>query len=292
MPWTGNAGLGKQTIAYLAAHNPAKIYLAARTASKAESAIKDIRAEVPNACDIEHLQLDLTSFSSIADAAATFTKQESRLDLLINNAGIMACPYSTTKEGYEIQFGTNHMGHALLTKLLLPTLLATADQPGADVRIINLSSEGHNLAPSPGQLFDAAALEQQSPWGRYGNSKLSNVLFARELADRHPQVTSVSLHPGVIFTDLYVHLQTNIFMRAGLWIASFFTPLLPGFYGSSKGGALNSAWCATTSKENLVNGAYYKPVGVESAGSKFSRDKGLQKKLAEFTDAELAKHGY
>ncbi|KAF2131081.1 oxidoreductase-like protein [Dothidotthia symphoricarpi CBS 119687] len=288
----GNAGLGKATVSYLASHNPAKIYLAARTASKAASAIKDIRASVPNACEIEHLQLDLTSFSSIAEAAAVFQKQESRLDLLINNAGVMANPFDTTKEGYEIQFGTNHMGHALFTKLLLPTLLATAEKPGTDVRIVNLSSEGHNLAASQGLLFDNAALEQQGTWRRYGNSKLSNVLFTRELADRYPQITSVSLHPGVIFTDLYVNMRANILLKIGLFLAGFLAPFLPGFYKDSEGGALNTAWCATTSKENLVNGAYYKPVGVKSAGSKFAQDAGMQKKLAEFTDAELAKHGY
>jgi hypothetical protein len=144
---TGNAGLGKQTVTYLASHSPARIYLAARTPSKATSAIADIHSAVPNACEIIHLPLDLTSFSSIASAADTFKSRESRLDILINNAGIMASPYSTTKEGYEIQLGTNHMGHALLTKLLLPTLIETSKQPGADVRIVTLSSMATTSRP-------------------------------------------------------------------------------------------------------------------------------------------------
>jgi NAD(P)-dependent dehydrogenase (short-subunit alcohol dehydrogenase family) len=129
---TGNAGLGKQTITYLSSHSPARIYLAARTASKAESAISSIKSQIPTACEIIHLPLDLSSFSSIASAADTFKARETRLDLLINNAGIMASPYSLTKEGYEIQFGTNHMGHALLTKLLLPVLLDTAKRRRQD----------------------------------------------------------------------------------------------------------------------------------------------------------------
>ncbi len=279
--------MGKQTITYLAAHKPARIYLAARTASKAESAISAIKSTVPNACEIIHLPLDLTSFSSIAEAASTFQRSETRLDILINNAGIMACPYSTTKEGYEIQFGTNHMGHALLTKLLLPTLLKTAD-----ARIVTLSSAGHAIGVKNGLIFDQRALEQQGTWKRYGQSKLCNLLYARELSERYPQITSVSIHPGVIFTDLFQSLRTNVLLKLGLWIYGCFFWLIPGHFKSTEGGALNQTWAATVEKEKLVNGSYYKPVGVRSEGSKSARDRGLQKKLWEYTEAELGRHGY
>ena len=288
----GNTGLGKQTIAYLAAHNPARIYLAARTESKARDAIASIKSSVPNACEIVYLPLDLTSFSSIASAATTFKAQESRLDILINNAGIMAVPYGTTKEGYEIQFGTNHMGHALLTKLLLPTMLETAKQPGADVRIVNLSSAGHQLAVSKGIEFDQEVLEQQATWRRYGSSKLANILFARSLAEQYPQITSVSLHPGVILTDLFNSIRANIFLKIGLWVYGLLGMFLPGHYKSPEGGALNSTWCATVPKEELENGGYYMPVGQKAGGSKWARDEGLQKKLWEWTEEELVKHGY
>ncbi|KAI8934705.1 hypothetical protein NX059_008394 [Plenodomus lindquistii] len=288
----GNSGLGKQTIAYLAAHNPARIYLAARTESKARDAIADIRKSVPNASEIVHLPLDLTSFSSIAEAASTFKAQESRLDLLINNAGIMMTPYSMTKEGYEIQFGTNHMGHALLTKLLLPTLLETAKLPGADVRIVTLSSKAHMQPVANGIDFDQAALEKQSTLRRYGSSKLANILFARELAQRYPEITSVSLHPGVILTDLFNPVKSNVFLKIGLWFYSYLAIILPGHYKDPKGGALNTTWLATTKKENIENGAYYEPVGVKTPGTKWARDAGLQKKLWEYTEAELQKHGF
>jgi len=288
----GNAGLGKQTIAYLAAHKPMRIYLAARTESKARDAISDIKNSVPNACEILFLPLDLTSFSSIADAASTFKSQESRLDVLINNAGIMAPPYSTTKEGYEIQFGTNHMGHALLTKLLIPTMLDTAKQPGSDVRIVNLSSMGHQMPVSKGIEFDQQALEKESTWRRYGSSKLANILFARSLALEYPTITSVSLHPGVILTDLFDNLRTNIFMKVGLYIYGIIGMILPGHYQGPEGGALNTTWCATTAKDELESGAYYMPVGKKSSGSSFARDEGLRKKLWEYTEAELQKHGY
>lgn len=289
---TGNAGLGKQTIAYLAAHNPARIYLAARSESKARDAIASIKSSVPNACNIEYLSLDLTSFASIAEAASTFKSRESRLDILINNAGIMATPYSTTKEGYEIQFGTNHMGHALLTKLLLPTMLETAKLPGADVRIISLSSAGHAMHVSQGIIFDQAALEKQNTVFRYGSSKLANLIYAKSLAEHYPQITSVSLHPGVIITDLFNTLRTNFFLKVGLWVFMFIGLVLPDHFRGPEGGALNTTWCATVPKEKLENGAYYIPVGKKSGGSKYARDEGLRKKLWEYTEEELAKHGY
>ena len=221
-----------------------------------------------------------------------FNRAETRLDILFNNAGIMPCPYATTTEGYEIQFGTNHMGHALLTKLLLPTLLKTAERPDGDVRIITMSSAGHAIGVSGGLIFDQKKLEEQGTWKRYGQSKLANLLFAREVAEQYPQIISVSIHPGVIFTDLFQNLRSNVFLRAGLWIYGLLFWIIPGHFKSTEGGALNQTWAATVKKETLVNGAYYKPIGVKSDGSKSARNKGLQKKLWEYTEAELERHGY
>jgi NAD(P)-dependent dehydrogenase (short-subunit alcohol dehydrogenase family) len=291
MDVTGNAGLGKQQIAYLASHSPARIYLAARTASKATSAIQEIRTAAPSA-SIEHLFLDLTSFASIAAAAKTFLAQERRLDLLVNNAGVMAMPYSRTAEGYEIQFGTNHMGHALLTKLLLPVLLATAQSPGADVRIVNVSSMGHYMAPKGGIIYDQAVLEQHGTWRRYGQSKLANILHAKELAARYPSITSVSLHPGVIITDLYASFAVNPLVKAGLRVYAMLCGILPGHYKDTKGGALNQTWASTVDKKELENGEFYMPVGKTSKGSWYAKDAGLARKLWEYTEEELGKHGY
>ncbi|KAL1605391.1 hypothetical protein SLS60_004940 [Paraconiothyrium brasiliense] len=287
----GNAGLGKQTIAYLAVHSPARIYLAARTASKADSAIADIQREVPSAV-IVHLPLDLTSFSSIAEAASTFNSREERLDTLINNAGIMMTPFSLTKEGYEIQFGTNHVGHALFTKLLMPALLKTAEQPGADVRIINVSSLGMMAAPSGGIIFDQSELEKQYTWRRYGQSKLANILFTRELSARYPQITSVSVHPGVIITDLYNAFVSGPFMKIGFWFYKQLVPILPGHFKDTRGGALSQTYLAAIDKSNLQNGEFYRPVGIVTKGSKYSQDLGLARKLWEWTEEEFGKHGY
>jgi NAD(P)-dependent dehydrogenase (short-subunit alcohol dehydrogenase family) len=246
---------------------------------------------VPDA-PIEHLPLDLTSFASIANAANTFKSREKRLDILINNAGVMAMPYSLTKEGYEIQFGTNHVGHALLTKLLLPVMLETAKEPGADVRIINVTSIGHFLAPSGGIIWDQKELENQFTWRRYGQSKLANILFTRELAARYPQITSVAVHPGVIITDLYASAQSNWFLVLGLKIYGSLFRFLPGHFRDTAKGALTQTWAATAAKENLDNGGLYMPVARKLTGSSYSRDMGLAKKLWEWTDAEFEKHGY
>jgi len=282
----GNTGLGKETVLQLAKHHPTRIYLAARTASKAESAIADIRAAVPEA-PITFLSLDLTSFASIQSAAETFQSKSDRLDILINNAGIMAVPAGATKEGYEIQFGTNHVGHALLTRLLLPTLLRTAEGPGGDVRILNLSSEGHHLAPTGGILFDRTKLDAQGTWARYGQSKLANILFTRSLAKKYPSITSVSLHPGVIKTDLYgPNKESNAVVRYGL---ALFGPL---FMRDIPQGAKNQLWAATTETKELENGAYYKPVATKSGGSADARDANLAESLWEWTEKELASQGF
>jgi NAD(P)-dependent dehydrogenase (short-subunit alcohol dehydrogenase family) len=204
----------------------------------------------------------------------------------------MAMPYSLTKEGYEIQFGTNHIGHALLTKLLLPVLLETAKEPNADVRIINVSSFGHYMAPPGGIIFDQPTLETYNTWRRYGQSKLANILFSRELAARYPSITSVSVHPGVIITDLYATFSSSALLKFGTRLYASMTPVLPGHYKDTKGGALNQTWAATVDKGKLENGEYYHPIGAKMNGSAPSRDLELARKLWEWTEGELAKHGY
>ena len=148
----GNTGLGKETVLQLAKHRPAHIYLAARSKERAEQAMKEIRERAPDAADvpISFVELDVASFASVQRAAAAFhaAQPDGRLHVLINNAGIMATPPGTTAEGYELQFGTNHMGHALLTRLLLPALRRTAAAEG-DVRVVNLSSVAEKMAAKP-----------------------------------------------------------------------------------------------------------------------------------------------
>ena len=199
----------------------------------------------------------------------------------------MGTTAGSTKEGYEIQLGTNFLGHALLIKLLLPTLLATAKGHGSDVRIINLSSEAHRLAPSDGILFDRSKLDSHGTWARYGQSKLANILLTRELASRYPSITSVAVHPGVIKTDLYEPGQkTNALVRFGLMTAGWLT------MGTVSSGALNQLWAAVGKRSELVSGSYYTPVGTISNGSKYAQDARLAHTLWDWTDGEMAAHGY
>lgn len=277
---TGNTGLGFETLKVLAHHKPAHIFLAARTASKAQAAIESLQATVPDA-KITHLPLDLTSLESVRTAAQSFKDQSQRLDVLMLNAGIMAVPAGTTKDGFEIQMGTNHFGHFLLTSLLLPTLQATAKLPETDVRVIILTSEAHNMARTGKILMLPTELEKCGAWIRYAYSKLANVLFARELAKRYPEITSVAVHPGIVSTDLFDASQkTNFLIKVCLAVAG-------SFRSTPEQGALNQLWAASVAKVDLTNGAYYKPVGVFARGSPCAQNAELALQFWDWSEEQI-----
>jgi len=232
------------------------------------------------------LPLDLSSFESIANAAKQFTTQSKRLDILVNNAGVMALPAGTTNEGYEIQFGTNHVRPALLTKLLMPTLLATVKQ-GADVRIINLTSEAHNFARNADVLLDRSKLDAQGTWLRYGYSKLANILFTKELAKHYPSITSVAVHPGVIKSDLWAPGQQSSSIMQYMMNASL---VLTG--QTVQEGARNQLWAATAKKDDVVTGTYYKPIGSASKGNGLAQNPKMATDLWNWTEKELEGKGY
>lgn len=282
----GNTGLGKETLLQLAKHNPSRLYLAARTPSKAEAAIRDIKAVVPDA-NITFLQLDLASLKSVKEASDTLLASPDRLDLLINNAGIMAQAKGLASDGYEVQFGTNHVGHALLTKRLLPILQKTSQQPGSDVRVVSLSSAGHKSATQGGIAFPAAttSMADYSTFARYSQSKAANILFASELARRHPGITSVSCHPGVIDTEL-----STAYRSSNGWKGVAFGAVLVLIGKSLSEGAKNQLWCATG--RGVVSGRFYFPIGAVHAGRGFPDDRALGKQLWGWTEDELVKKGY
>ncbi|KAK4694443.1 hypothetical protein P7C71_g3150, partial [Lecanoromycetidae sp. Uapishka_2] len=275
-----------ESVRQLAAHKPSRIYLASRTPSKGEAAVEEVKKAIPSA-DVVFLPLDLSSFSSISNAAKEFTSKSQRLDILLNNAGVMALPAGKTENGYEIQLGTNHVGHALLTRLLLPTLLETAKQPGSDVRIVNLTSEAHQFARSADVLCNQKKLEEQGTWTRYGYSKLANILFTRELSRRYPSITSVAVHPGLIKSDLWVpNSQLNSPMKYVMTAALALTGQ------SVEEGARNQLFAVTGRKEDLVSGTYYRPIGSASTGNALAKDSKLAAKLWEWTEKELEGKGY
>ena len=274
-------------IIQLAKHDPKEIFLAARTPSKAEAAIEDIKKTVPNA-NVSYLKMDLASFASVKSAVDEFQTRSSRLDILCNNAGVMAMPFSLTEDGYEIQFGTNHMGHFLLTKLLMPRLLRTAEESGSDVRIINLSSSGHQMAPYPHLIYNQAELEKWNTWRRYGQSKLANMWHARELQRRYPSITATSAHPGYIMTDLYgpARKESGLLMR-------MVYKAMNAVFSDVPTGTKNQLWAATAPKE-VVRGSYYwTPIGSRSAGSFWmAKNEKSAIELWDWSEKELERHGY
>ena len=192
----GSGGLGAETARALAARG-AHVTITARSASKArdvvartwESTGKELRVE----------ELELGSLASIRALARRMSERAGALDMLIDNAGIMACPQARTEDGFELQLGTNHLGHFLLTNLLVPKLA-----PGA--RVVVLSSAAHQASPV---IFDDLQFERHpyDKWQAYGQSKTANALFAvalnRRLAPRG--IEAFSVHPGMIMTDLMRH---------------------------------------------------------------------------------------
>ena len=234
---------------------------------------------------VHFLRCDLTNLGSVAAAADTILSEQSRLDVLMANAGIMNHPPKLTEDGYELQFGVNYLSHALFIKKLMPLLERTAAQPGSDVRIIMLTSSAFR---SGGIAFDELRTVQDNfkllgGVFRYGQSKLADLLIAKELARRYASITSVSVTPGIVETDLALS-------QKGL--ASVLTclsaKLTQGGYIKLEQGAYSQLWCVGAPKDDIQSGAFYEPVGVLSKMStKYSKDENLAKKLWDWTQTEL-----
>lgn len=280
--------MGKETVLQLSKHSPSKLILAARSESKARDAIKDIKIANPDA-SVDFLPLDLSSFSSVKRAAETYTAANDSLDVLINNAGIMAQAPWLTEDGYEAQFGVNHMGHFLFTRLLLPTLQKTAKQPGADVRIINLTSTGHQAAPTGGFLPETVKTDMKEwlTWRRYGQSKLANILFTEELTRRFPEILSVAIHPGAVATNL-----ANPLVERSMFARYLFAPFLSLITVSVQNGARNQLWAATAPRDTVKAGKYYEPVGKEKTPSYNKAKKDVAQTLWDWSEKEVQVNGY
>jgi NAD(P)-dependent dehydrogenase (short-subunit alcohol dehydrogenase family) len=193
----GNGGIGLEA-ARMLAQKGARIVLGCRNAEKAKTAVDAIGHAVPGA-QVEVLPLDLASLASVREFARAYASKHARLDLLVNNAGVMAIPRRETAEGFEMQLGTNHLGHFALTGLLLELLLGT---PGA--RIVNVSSGAHRAGKL--RFDDLQSKGSYARWGAYGQSKLANLLFTfelqRRLGKRPRTQICVACHPGWAATDL------------------------------------------------------------------------------------------
>jgi NAD(P)-dependent dehydrogenase (short-subunit alcohol dehydrogenase family) len=248
---TGPGGLGYETGLAIARAGGAVI-LAGRNPIKGEQALAGIRAEVPTA-EIAFELLDLASLDSVAVFAERLQAQRDSLDVLINNAGVMALPRrETTADGFERQLGTNHLGHFALTGRLLPLL-----RRGQAPRVVSVSSIAHRNGKI---AFDDLQSERSySAWGAYGQSKLANLLFAVELRRRSEAngwgIASIAAHPGVSDTDLIDNGP-----GAGSYGARFMHVFRPLVFQSAARGALPQLYAATAPEAE--SGRYYGPDGL------------------------------
>jgi len=255
----GNSGLGKATATALA-NAGAKVILACRDALKAHAAIDEIQAGSPNA-DVEFMPLNLADLNSVKQFALLFQSKYDRLDVLINNAGVIFLRKQLTEDGLEAQFGINHLGHFLLTMLLLDTL-----KKSAPARIITVSSAMHYIG-----RIDFSSLYGESGYGpttAYGQSKLANILFTQELAERlrDTGVTAYCLHPGAVSTNLFGDMPKPLRKIADLVLTS------------AEKACQTSVYLAQQPGIESQSGQYFvrrKPAGVAPQ----AKDKETQKKL-------------
>ncbi len=248
----GSAGLGVETARVLAACG-ARIVSVVRDEAKGKAAAAKIRESVSGA-DIELAVLDLFELDSVRRGADDIAKRFSRIDRLINNAGVMACPLGRTQEGLDTQLGTNHLGHFVLTARLMPQLLA-----GAPARIVNLSSAGHRLSPF---RFEDPFFEKEpyDKWTAYGQAKTANVLFSVGLDERFKErgVRSIAVHPGAIQTELGRHMNSDD-IKSLMARRQQMTPMK---FKQVPEGAATTVWSATAPELDERGGLYCEDCGV------------------------------
>ncbi|TVY14620.1 putative oxidoreductase [Lachnellula arida] len=265
--------------------NPNTSISAGRNKKAGELLIADI-GKTDHYFSLTFVEMDLCSLSSVKAASQKFAHK--RLDVLICNAGFMAVPPALGKDGYEIQFATNHLGHAMLIQQLLPIMLETTKVPDSDVRIVCLTSDGWRNHPKGGVLFSELKTVQERFFGpsiRYGQSKLANIVYAAELARRFPSITSVSIHPGVIRTGLLQNAP--LFSRAAVYALNKVNYL---DIVTEEQGSLNSLCMAVgMHKNDVVNRGFYRPVGVlwNHRLDAVAKSEDFAKELWEWTETAL-----
>ena len=243
-----NSGLGLETARELARHG-ADVVLACRDTAKGERAVQDIRASAPDA-RLEVAALDLASLDSVKAFATTLSERNGGIDLLINNAGVMASPHRRTSDGFELQFGTNVLGHFALTAQLLEQL-----QGRPDARVVTLSSNGHKLGRI--KFDDLQSERRYNRWVAYNQSKLADLMLALELDRRlraaGSAVKSVAAHPGYSATNL----QSAAAPAIDRWTMALTNMLVAQ---DARMGALPTLYAAT--QPSLEGGVYVGPDGI------------------------------
>ncbi|CAE8627766.1 unnamed protein product [Polarella glacialis] len=280
-----NSGIGYHTAMALA-YGGARVLLACRDKERGEKAKLEMQAALKEAGranpDFEVVQLDLASLSSVRDFANSFKAQGRPLHLLCLNAGVMAIPaYTTSADGFEMQFATNHLGHFALTRALMDTLVASAP-----ARVVTLASEAHRAPDKALSLDLPPSAGDYSDWSAYQQSKLANVLFSSELSRRLKAlkggegVTSNAVHPGVISTPL--GRQQFLKGRALLGLLQD---------RSEVQGAATSVYCLTAQAMDGVTGGYFRDCS-QGEPSTHAADTEAAKRLWEVSERLLAEKGF
>ena len=245
-----SAGLGVETARTLAAHG-AQVVGAARDLNKAKTATEQVRAQAANGGGLELVELDLASLASVRACADALISTGDLFDLVIANAGVMACPKSYTSDGFETQFGTNHLGHFVLVNRIVSLLKSGA-------RLVNLSSAGHRF--SDVDLGDPNF--EHTPYtefGAYGRSKTANILFAVEFDRRHKAagIRATAVHPGAIHTELGRHMTPEVIKQLTDAIAASSTGDGPSMsFKTVPQGAATSVWAGFVAPADQVGGRY------------------------------------
>jgi NAD(P)-dependent dehydrogenase (short-subunit alcohol dehydrogenase family) len=249
----GNSGIGYETAAALGAMG-ARVLITARNQSRGENAVKELTERVGAQGSIELVVFDLGDFSSVRKGAAEILERCPKLDVLVNNAGLILTDRTETVDGLEATLAINHLGPFLLTNLLLDRLIETAP-----ARIVNVASTAHNQARKGMPFDDLQSTAKYAPMRVYGESKLANILFTTELAKRleGKGVTANSLHPGTVRTGYGADGDTKGLLAIGIKIGG------PLFMSPAKG-ARTSVYLASSPEAADISGKYFAKCKVKT----------------------------
>nr|KYP65416.1 WW domain-containing oxidoreductase [Cajanus cajan] len=271
-----SCGIGAETARVLAMRG-AHLIMGVRNMNAAKHVKEAILKEISTA-KVDVMDLDLSSMASVRKFASEFISSGLPLNILINNAGIFGTPFMLSEDNIELQFATNHLGHFLLTNLLLDTMKKTAHESKKQGRIVNVSSQGHHFTYREGILFDK--INDQSSYQKfraYGQSKLANILHANELArllkEDGVDITANSLHPGAISTNIHRHNSV---------LTGVVNMLLRLFIKNVQQGAATTCYVALHPQVTGISGAYFADSNLSKANS-LGRDTDLAKKLWDFS---------
>ncbi|PHT57710.1 Short-chain dehydrogenase TIC 32, chloroplastic [Capsicum baccatum] len=271
-----SSGIGAETTRVLAMRG-VHVVMAVRNVKSGAEVKDSILKEIPQA-KIDVMELDLGSMASVRKFAAEYNSTGYPLNILINNAGVMAPPFMLSQDNIELQFATNHLGHFLLTNLLIQNLKDTAQASHKEGRIVNVSSMGHRFTYREGIRFDKINdKDSYTAILAYGQSKLANILHANELA-RHfkeegSEITANSLHPGAINTNLLRH--QNLVEGIVNWIGKYFIKNIPQ-------GAATTCYVALHPQVKGITGEYFADSNIAAPTSQ-AKDAELAKKLWDFS---------